>query len=791
MKKVIALIWAVLISIFYFGCANFKELKPKPELVPTEGNYIEIKDKDEPFELKAGKKYFIKIPPTSLPNFYFIVKTDKKNKIKTFFSDFWDDGKGQFEKIIDEGARRNDVFIYPIEANKAYYFAIEEVLENLKFTATYRYVPRWRFKFEDKYSVYKITYDRNRASRTVYEQIGPEFNFLGFNFTSEISDISNKITTLSSIQTELKDLRAIFPPEAISNNDSAFVKYAELSKAVDLELEFQKNYKIVLEVFEAIKTTSGNFEAFIAKTPLFLSFYDMRSYMPSRIFDKASAEIRIRFLEAPQYYKRLISNKKDILPIEISPDAESVKRLYLIVESSPNPELSNIFDFIGKFNKEATGIENFKKNESALNKKFEDEKTWPSNSFYPEAMEILKNMRSSLPKAETAAMPDFNQYSCVQMLYREIVEADRKTNFYSKGFPIASENVPKINEMKLQENYGEIIELLHPHKEFDFWINQYPDLDDLFIQKTKDLILRTISNRSFAQAENIMRGLFAKRTFLNEEKAQITKMGMLRQIEIDFTEMIKKESKERIDSFWVANVSNYNNVKQIYEDSAFTPVYTFSFSIYGEGFVSKRNNEILSYIDEIKYYIFPEKAIETIYKDFVRNINDKGVQKTRAILEHGKLYRGDNKKIRGIVAECDPMVPKLITEPKKYRELYAIPITDNENGVNEYVIRIRLNIPSDAKFPVFDVNIRVAEEVARNAASQQWYDKLIFNNNELKQEGRIKISAPVAANNFEAQISPVQIDAKKLNILEIRFKYRAYKVFQFSAMAQVPIIKKN
>jgi hypothetical protein len=102
-----------------------------------------------------------------------------------------------------------------------------------------------------------------------------------------------------------------------------------------------------------------------------------------------------------------------------------------------------------------------------------------------------------------------------------------------------------------------------------------------------------------------------------------------------------------------------------------------------------------------------------------------------------------------------------------------------------------LNIPSDAKFPVFDVNIRVAEEVARNAASQQWYDKLIFNNNELKQEGRIKISAPVAANNFEAQISPVQIDAKKLNILEIRFKYRAYKVFQFSAMAQVPIIKKN
>jgi len=74
MKKVIALIWAVLISIFYFGCANFKELKPKPELVPTEGNYIEIKDKDEPFELKAGKKIFYQNSADKSSKFLFYRK---------------------------------------------------------------------------------------------------------------------------------------------------------------------------------------------------------------------------------------------------------------------------------------------------------------------------------------------------------------------------------------------------------------------------------------------------------------------------------------------------------------------------------------------------------------------------------------------------------------------------------------------------------------------------------------------------------------------------------------------
>ena len=49
----------------------------------------------------------------------------------------------------------------------------------------------------------------------------------------------------------------------------------------------------------------------------------------------------------------------------------------------------------------------------------------------------------------------------------------------------------------------------------------------------------------------------------------------------------------------------------------------------------------------------------------------------------------------------------------------------------------------------------------------------------------------MTSNNYEAQISPVQMDKEGRNVLEVRFKYSAFKVFKVSVMAQKPIIKKK
>jgi hypothetical protein len=104
---------------------------------------------------------------------------------------------------------------------------------------------------------------------------------------------------------------------------------------------------------------------------------------------------------------------------------------------------------------------------------------------------------------------------------------------------------------------------------------------------------------------------------------------------------------------------------------------------------------------------------------------------------------------------------------------------------------VLLRIPSDADFPVFDVNIKLPEEIAENASSRQWYDKITINSQEIKNEGRIKITSPMPENDYEFQISPVQMDKAGQNILEVLFTSPTYKVYEIGVMAQKPIIKKN
>ena len=106
-------------------------------------------------------------------------------------------------------------------------------------------------------------------------------------------------------------------------------------------------------------------------------------------------------------------------------------------------------------------------------------------------------------------------------------------------------------------------------------------------------------------------------------------------------------------------------------------------------------------------------------------------------------------------------------------------------------VRLNVDIETEAKFPVYDVNIKLTKEVAGNAATEQWYDKIKLNKKELKNEGRFTISSPTAANEYECQITPVQMTKGKGNILEITFFHNTFKVHPVSVMVQKPIIKKN
>jgi hypothetical protein len=121
----------------------------------------------------------------------------------------------------------------------------------------------------------------------------------------------------------------------------------------------------------------------------------------------------------------------------------------------------------------------------------------------------------------------------------------------------------------------------------------------------------------------------------------------------------------------------------------------------------------------------------------------------------------------------------------------VVPVTDNRHGKNKYVVRFNVNVPTDAVFPVYDINVKLPKEVARNASSSQWYEAITCNAKQLKNEGRFSITAPTAANDYECQITPVQMNKDQTNVLEIVFNYAAFKVLQVSVMVQKPIIKKN
>ena len=92
---------------------------------------------------------------------------------------------------------------------------------------------------------------------------------------------------------------------------------------------------------------------------------------------------------------------------------------------------------------------------------------------------------------------------------------------------------------------------------------------------------------------------------------------------------------------------------------------------------------------------------------------------------------------------------------------------------------------------VHDLNIKLPKDVAKNAATAQWYETMTLNKKPLKNEGRFTISAPIAANNYECQVTPVRMEKDKNNFLDIRFKHKSFKVFTLSVMAQKPIIKKH
>ena len=239
------------------------------------------------------------------------------------------------------------------------------------------------------------------------------------------------------------------------------------------------------------------------------------------------------------------------------------------------------------------------------------------------------------------------------------------------------------------------------------------------------------------------------------------------------------------------NINTLSNVETLYSNAAFTPIYNRTFSSVGQADLERKKLVLNNELTYLKEQYFPATAIKKLYADFVKNPEDDGVIKARAIAAHGDQYKGDDKQVKTWAAECNPWASKWITKAKDYRKLYALPVNNSQSASNEYVFRLNIRIPSDAKFPTFDINVKLPKEMAKDAASEQWYKSITLNKDPIKNEGYYTITAPSASNDYECQITPVRMRKDEDNILEIRFDNPKFKVYEVSIMAQKPIIKKN
>lgn len=741
MKRILPLLFML---VFLGGCAAYKELSPKPEISPAEQGYIELKDGDDNFTLDQGKKYYMRFPRPQQSQFMLVLKMNAKLSLRYFLTDTFDGGDGPFQQIPDEFAADPSISAFPISTSaQEYFWVIEEVRNDVEVVMSYRYVPQWRFTFENKYAEYRGILSDNTIDRTTYNSIDQSFDFSSIPMADQITRVNAATGRIQSMKDELTKLEAIFPPNIAASRDTAYENYVALRNQTNDELEFQHAYAMTLRVFKREQDSRGNTASFLEAAPEFAEFVVQRDKIRRPILDRARSTFLARLTEAPGYYDNQLRAKNDPRRIVFSPPIENAKKLYEACGERLPADFGNMTAFVDRFNAEANGMALVNEKFSQIDKAFAANPPWHSEALYADLLGKVADVRSSIPESRTRVFDVYGRYNCSFLLDTEIRNATVRMNASESLFGTAQTTAQRLNM------------------------------------------------NAWAGAEALMREMYTNVSYANPSVVNEQRMRLVRAFETELFNRVKQVSHDRVNAFVKAHEAAIDNVPALYRDSAFIPAHTITFSSGGEAEVQRKRREIESHIEKLKFNDFPAASIAAIYRDFTRNINDRGVDRARAIVEHGKFYKGTDNQLRSMVNECDPNVSKWIVKPKEYRKLFVVPVTNNPRGVNEYLFRVTLKIPSEAQFPVFEINIKLPKEVAQKAGTQAWYESIKLNKTVIKNEGRHTITSPTADNDYESQVSPVQMDKGGNNVLEVRFKYSGYKVFEVSTMAQVPIMRKN
>ncbi len=787
MKRYLLLI---ILSLYLAGCAAYKHLEPEPAISPLEAGYIEIQKDDKLFELDKDKKYYMTFPAPDRKNFYIVLDFENSALFNSYFTNTFDDGKGRIIEIPDQAAENDTLSVYPVDNSYPQYFwVIDLVKAEFMLDVKYRYAPQWRFKFETQYETFKEILADNRADRSNYEALGTTFHFENFDFDESIQSLDNKQNALKQLKQRLLDIEKIFPENILNTTDEAYQNYQSLKKQVDEELQFQSDYLTVLKFFKKERETRGDTEAFVGALPEFIDFLNQQKRFHKNVISEAKYVIGNRLDEITPYYEKILQAKNDAGPIDLETD--KVKALYRAAGKSMEDDFAPLAAFIENYNSKVEAISQARNKVNDIEKQVEQNTSMPGNVFFSDILSRLSKIQYSLPKSGRASFGKYRNYTCVTILEREITRLNNKINTMLRQYREADRLVPKLNALKNQKQYNSMLRLLKQNSQLDFMKNMYAGIDQLSLDEQANRIKQALRNQNWRAAEDNLKALHQDRDFLNPQKIMPKKQRLVKSLEDSLFIKIDRISRSRANQFVNENIKTLDNVEGLYQNPVFTPVHEMTFTSGNQSALQKRNQDLYGELNHLKNEVFPRQAISALYEELTRNPDNNGVLKARAIVVHGSHYTGDDSRIKNRVAESDPWASKWITSPKEYRRVFALPTTTNPQGENTYVFRLNIRIPSEAKFPVFDITIKLPDDVADEAGSRQWYEQITMNKEVLKNEGRFTITAPTSLNDYECQIGPVRMDKDGDNVLEVRFKDNSFKVYQVSVMAQKPIIKKH
>jgi hypothetical protein len=396
-----------------------------------------------------------------------------------------------------------------------------------------------------------------------------------------------------------------------------------------------------------------------------------------------------------------------------------------------------------------------------------------------------------MPKALDGSFGKYLEYKSAAELNNSIAALGKDLEKKLADYRQADNIVRQVNPMKLEKDYSGMLGILKQHMQLDFLMDKYRGLDQMSVEEQARNIREGLKKFHWGKAESGLTRLHRDDNFLDPVKIKPLKNKTVYNLEDSLYIKVDQITRSRVSKFCEENISVLENVDSLYTDSVFLPAHDIKFSSGTKSELIQRKNDLVEHLAKLKENEFPAKAITLLYKEFMRKPSDNGVLKARAVVAHGKHYKGEDKKIKRQMAELDPWSAKWIVKPAKYRRVFALPISTKKRGTNTYLFRMNIRIPTEAKFPVYDVNMKLPKYVAKNAAAKQWYEKMLMNKKPLKNEGRFTITAPTAANEYECQATPVRMNPDKSNYLEVYFKYPAFRPIPVSVMAQKPIIKKH